>query len=1304
MKIGFPVIDKNKFCSFVICEISRSDNPVILAKEDDRNETLTCQAFLGNYQGAPNQLVGHGFTLAIEIKHSSLEATRLLSAKKPNSLIVLNIAGNSGTLAFFVLQELREQIADSTLNETVLFSGVLLKHLQQISLTGLDVGVSDDLIHKATGCRGTNLWLLKSDFDSLTETIRSGIVPFLAPHKSPEWLIHEVCEKYDLAIPMSYLPLKKLLTAGALTEKDLCIAAIGDLGNEPGLAERFEQYFVENPPRELLPVQRAALEPKNEGLFSNDMDATLRHVLISGPTGCGKTTLMHSLLLNAMHNRSGGALYVGPVKALVEEFFTHVTEELELLRPTNLGRRIVISTGDYWKDDAWISRGDFGLACMVYEKASILFTAEQSENFLSGISLLIVDELHMLQDPTRGDVVDVLIAKCLKENLRRGNANLPLIQLALISTESVTDNIKGLTHFKTDAVGGGILEPIVISSEVRDPVIKHRVGIVSAHRKPHFVSREICDFSHNNHRKLLRPAINELRASVRTPTIQYGDADKKKNTNNIYVDAVLDLIHEEFHHTIIVACNSIPRCHELAGLLTSRLIHNLDARRHQDPDLVEEINQSGLAPSVIRDIKKWRMSGVFVHHGQLPAKLRISTSLIFREKIQANSRPKVLFTTETLTYGVNLSASCVVLIDRQFKRENPVNPKTQPVDTDMSPNQYHNLLGRAGRKGYEKVRKGSDSDVQQTPMASALVMIDEKEFLDGSDFVKFLAKYYGLQSSPALLSSIAHSKDWKRFKNNIDQPDFKLTELSFSIFRTTLECVRTAGSNASFEKILHVFKLTLGYQTAPENMQPILERLFGAAFQKCTTYGEEQDFLRLVESHNALYTIKHTANALIDTGTSLHSLEPIAVWLKVMVGETNLPPEALIPGIIAAPEFTRVACELFGDDVFHLSQDADNVKSERVSAARRLAHIQLSKIFLSDTEKFLEKIDSFFDSFAVTYAMTIVPDRTNKQVVAYRLLAVICSWISGASDEQIKKIFLVFERRSSSSWLPKHSDRLQQLVNMTYRFFSKGEGYLSPRLKLELPQLAIRMKHGVPFLASPYINVVGTDGVLPRATVNFLYSKIPDSFSLLNESLQAQNAELLSSCLLQIPGNNKTSDDVITVVRRAYTEGLEYFVSKLMSNEVKESCMQALSAMRANDGGAIFANSWRSKRLLMCLGQNPNLQDDLDPDGVIPALFDCLYTVESPDLSHIYLLNWHDVTPQNIWSVTPCAFVLIQMLMRRRLLAADTLAFAMQSVTPQKINVHWVASELWLDSSLRDMTSLRESMLSFLEPENLSHA
>lgn len=1300
MKIGFPVIH-GETCPRVVITLVPEENPSIHVTERNRNETLFVEAFPGTYHRYINALFESKLGLQIDIEHQN-ETSTVLSAADRNNVINVRIFGNSGTLALFVLAELGDQIVKSTSNEVVFFSGEIFENAGAYNFKDIT-----SVQEKASACKGHDFWLSKANFDELDPKGRDRVLPFLTAFQKPDWLLHELCDKYGFAAPYQkgIQPTQDFFCGPSVDERRLFEEALGYALNRLNVQTNLTQYFINNPPRELLPVQRQALIDESNGLFTNARTSKLRHVLISGPTGCGKTSLMHALVLNAMHNRKGGALYVGPVKALVEEFHAHIKTELALLLPQQNRSRIVISTSDFWRDDAYISRGEFGLACMVYEKASILFTADQEQKFLQSISLLVVDELHMLQDNTRGDVVDVLIAKCFRENLRRANNDKPLIQLAFVSTENVADKIKALDDLKIDGPADTRIDPIVISSEIRDPSILHRIGVFNRYQTPHITVLDICNFAHNKDRRLEEKDITELEVRLADTKTAYKDIKKGKKENNIYIDKIIELMHEEMHHTIIVACNAISICDSLAGLLSSRLSHDLDSRTSEDAAFLKDLIQSGLPPNTIGLIRLWRSRGVFVHHGQLPAKLRVSTGHLFREKILPNTRPKVLFTTETLTYGVNLTASCIVLIDMNFRREDPVDPKIQLISQPLTANQYHNLLGRAGRKGFSLRHTNNFAGAQVAPAPTAIIMLDESLFHNPSSLRDFLTDFYGVAKNEDLISTIAHIRDHHRFNPRVpaqDEQKYKLTDLSFSIFRTVLECVRTAGYGKNIEEIKSVFQLTLGYQVSPDHMKSRLDRLFAFTLRKCGEYNnQDEGTLALVDLQNTRYTIKHTANALIDTGTTLHSLIPIDVWVREVFGG-DFPPEAIIPGIVVAPEFTKVACSLFGDSVFKLNNDSDIKQSARLEQAKMCAHFELGKVIRTDTDDFLRRLDRFLASEKFTDALAIVPNSTTKTVVVYRLITAICLWIGGANIELIQKEFKEYDESIDRRWLPKHSDRLEQLAKMIYRFFSVGQGHLSPRMKLELPKLAARMKHGIPFLASPYVNLVGTDGVLPRLMVNHLFTSIPDSFQLLNDAkhVRANTFPILNKCLEGIAGNTRTSAEVVEVVRKSYFESLKYFFSRLVNNEVIEICSDAYEAMRSSTDAHIFSDSWKSGKLLKVFIA-PDLVDE--PGVVISTanvVFCCQHIADALNHEHVYLLNWHEIASSHHWTITPCAFTLIQVMLKRRQLTNKVLAEALIKHSKTKIDVHWVASNLWLDESIQSMTSFRESMLSFLEPQS----
>ena len=254
-------------------------------------------------------------------------------------------------------------------------------------------------------------------------------------------------------------------------------------------------------------------------------------------------------------------------------------------------------------------------------------------------------------------------------------------------------------------------------------------------------------------------------------------------------------------------------------------------------------------------------------------------------------------------------------------------------------------------------------------------------------------------------------------------------------------------------------------------------------------------------------------------------------------------------------------------------------------------------------------------------------------------------------------------------------------------------------MKLGLPQLAIRVKHGIPFRASPYINVVGTEGILPRSTVNALFKEIPDPFSLLNESNELEVRQRIKSCLDAIAGNLRNESDVMRVVRTAYRDYLEQFLLQLVSNDVQVLLGNLRGALSpANPNQLAFGNSWKCSRLLDCLTHDLPANDE-PGERDVPLDFECLHASEEQRDSTVYLLNWHEKSPHALWSITPCGFVLLLLLVKRRLLKWSQVSGKLSEMQPSRIDVYWIASHVWDRSeALSDKTSLRESMLALIEP------
>ena len=154
----------------------------------------------------------------------------------------------------------------------------------------------------------------------------------------------------------------------------------------------------------LRPAQYKAIDA---GLFND------KNLLICTPTASGKTLVAELAIMNAIFHDKGKCVYIVPLKALANEKYNFFKSMHEF--------RTAISSGDIDSDDSYLEKYD--LIITTSEKFDSLI--RHKTPWLNKIKVVIIDEIHLLHDSTRGPTLEVIIT-ILKRILK----NLQIIGLS----------------------------------------------------------------------------------------------------------------------------------------------------------------------------------------------------------------------------------------------------------------------------------------------------------------------------------------------------------------------------------------------------------------------------------------------------------------------------------------------------------------------------------------------------------------------------------------------------------------------------------------------------------------------------------------------------------------------------------------------------------------------------------------------------------------------------------------------------------------------------------------------------------
>ncbi len=175
---------------------------------------------------------------------------------------------------------------------------------------------------------------------------------------------------------------------------------IADLGLDPRIPPILAEQGITDlyPPQE--PATSAALAGKS--------------LVLAIPTASGKSLVAYLAILQAVL-RGGKALYIVPLRALASE--KH--DDLKAFEP--LGIRVGLTMGDYDRIDPSLEKFDVIIATS--ERADSLL--RHRTGWLKSLTVVVADEVHLINDGDRGPTLEVTLAK-----LRQVNPSAQVIALS----------------------------------------------------------------------------------------------------------------------------------------------------------------------------------------------------------------------------------------------------------------------------------------------------------------------------------------------------------------------------------------------------------------------------------------------------------------------------------------------------------------------------------------------------------------------------------------------------------------------------------------------------------------------------------------------------------------------------------------------------------------------------------------------------------------------------------------------------------------------------------------------------------
>ncbi len=334
--------------------------------------------------------------------------------------------------------------------------------------------------------------------------------------------------------------------------------------------------------RELYPPQIEAIKT---GFLEGE------NLVLCIPTASGKTLVAELAMAKRIIEGGGKALYLVPLKALASEKYE------EFQKWEKAGFKVGITSSDFDSSDAWLKGYDIIVG--TNEKLDSLL--RHNTRWLSDVRLVVADEIHLINDGSRGPTLEVILSK-----LKRINKNAQFLALS-----ATIANANEVTDWLDAKLVVSDWRPVVLKEGVyEDGFITFSIG--ESAMIPNFTGEDIIDL-----------AVDTVNGGGQALVFSTSRRSAVSTAKKLYT--------------------------HVKSLLSKKEISQLS-------DVSEEILSVGERTRISELLARLLSGGVAFHHAGLNYNHRRLVEDSFRDNLL-----KVITATPTLAAGVNLPARRVII-------------------------------------------------------------------------------------------------------------------------------------------------------------------------------------------------------------------------------------------------------------------------------------------------------------------------------------------------------------------------------------------------------------------------------------------------------------------------------------------------------------------------------------------------------------------------------------------------------------------------------------------------------------------